>query len=361
MTVPRVSPGRVSNGRAPAARASAQEATPGRPPSTREAYRDLLAELMVTDARLYCLDTDTGLFAGVDFGVAADRYVNLGIAEHNLMGTAAGLAACGKMPFANTMAAFAATRALEAVKIDVAYNALPVRIVATHGGLAAGHLGPTHHCLEDLAIMRMLPGMTVVVPADVEQTEAVVRQSLDLPGPLYLRLGRGPTPSLTGETGETGAGGGAPIEIGVAQALADGGDLAIIACGPYPVLAATRAARRLGGRGIRAAVLNMHTLRPLDVPAIVAAAAGTAGVVTVEEHWRAGGLGGAVAETLAEHAPTRVARIGMPDTFAELAGGQLDLLGRYGITEDAIVTTALDLTTGAHGGTNDDDPDLSRV
>jgi transketolase len=318
--------------------------------SAREAYRDALAGLMLADERLYCLDSDTGLFAGVDFGAAAGRYVNLGIAEHNLMGTAAGLAASGKRPFVTTMSTFAATRALEAIKIDIAYNALPVRIVATHGGLAAGHLGPTHHALEDLAIMRILPGFTVVVPADAEQAQDAVRQSADLPGPAYVRLGREPTPPLDRE----------PIEIGRAQWLRSGEDVAIIACGPYPVLAALAAGERLAVHGVRAAVLNLHTLRPLDVDAVTAAAAGTAGVVTVEEHWRAGGLGGAVAETLAEHAPARVTRIGMPDTFAPVAGGQTDLLRSHGITEEAVVAAALDLITGAHGG-GTNDPDLSRV
>lgn len=322
----------------------------GTPRSARDAYRDALAALMLADERLYCLDSDTGLFAGVDFGAAAGRYVNLGIAEHNLMGTAAGLAASGKTPFVTTMAAFAATRALEAVKIDIAYNGLPVRIVATHGGLAAGHLGPTHHALEDLAVMRMLPGFTVVVPADAGQAEDAVRQSADLPGPAYVRLGRKPTPSL-----DRG-----PIEIGRAQWLRSGTDVAIIACGPHPVLAALAAGERLAVHGVRAAVLNLHTLRPLDVDAVTAAAAGTAGVVTVEEHWRAGGLGGAVAETLAEHAPARVARIGMPDTFATAAGGQADLLRDHGVTEEAVVAAALKLITGAHGG-GTHDPDLSRV
>ncbi|MGH3391556.1 MAG: transketolase family protein [Actinomadura sp.] len=322
------------------------------PQAARDAYRDLLVGLMRADERLYCLDTDTGLFNGVDFGAAAGRYVNLGIAEHNLMGTAAGLAASGKVPFVNTMATFAATRALEAVKIDIAYNELPVRIVATHGGLAAGHLGPTHHSLEDLAVMRLLPGFTVVVPGDARQTEDAVRQSLALPGPVYIRLGRKPTPALDD----------GPIELGTAQWLRFGGDVAIIACGPYPVLAARSAGERLAVHGVRAGVLNLHTLRPLDVTAIVSAAAGGAGVVTVEEHWRCGGLGGAVAETLAEHAPARVARIGMPDTFAGRVGDQADLLQHYGITEDAIVAAALNLITGAHGGgTDDPDPDLSRV
>jgi transketolase len=314
--------------------------------AARDAYRDLLVKLMADDPRVFCLDSDTGLFSGVDFGPAADRYLNLGIAEHNLMGTAAGLAASGKIPFVNTMAAFATTRALEAVKIDIAYNALPVRIVATHGGLSAGHLGPTHYALEDLAIVRTLPNITVVTPADASATEDAVRQSLGLPGPVYVRLGRKPTPPLDA----------GPIEVGRAQRLRDGGALVIYACGPHPVLAAMEAAESLASRGVEAAVLNVHTLKPLDVAAIVAAARHVPVAITVEEHWRAGGLGGAVAETLAEHAPTRLARIGMPDVFADLAGDQEHLLGRYGITGERIVAGALSLLGGAKDGL-----DLSRV
>lgn len=302
------------------------------PRSARDAYRDTLTALMAADSRLFCLDSDTGLFAGVDFGANADRYVNLGIAEHNLIGMAAGLAASGKLPYVNTMATFATTRALEAVKIDVAYNGLPVRLVVTHAGLAAGHLGPTHHALEDLAIMRVLPGMTVVVPADSDQTELAVRQTCDLPGPLYLRLGKAATPSLTEILP-----GAPPFRFGLAQPLRAGRDLLIVACGPHPVLAAVRAAGLLAGHGIDAAVLNLHTLRPLDVDGLVAAATPVAAVITVEEHWRSGGLGAAVAETLAEHVPTRIARIGMPDMFVDQVGGQEYLLRHYGITDTEIV------------------------
>jgi transketolase len=347
--------------------------------ATRDAYRDLLAALLPTDPRLYCLDSDTGLFTGVDFGPAAGRYLNLGIAEHTLMGTAAGLAAGGKLPFVNTMATFATTRALEALKIDVAYAGLPVRVVATHGGLSAGHLGPTHHCLEDLAIMRTLPGFTVVVPADADATVRAVRQSLDLPGPLYLRLGRKPTPPLHPGAQAPAAGtaqvpqppgvgtaqlpqppgvgtarlpqppgvGTAPVvappSIGTAQRLRDGSDIAVLACGPHPVHAALRAADDLAARGIEATVLNVHTLKPLDVEAIVAAAERTGAVITVEEHQTAGGLGGAVAETLAEHRPARVVRIGMPDTFAAVVGDHDHLLDHYGITDAEIVKTTLAL------------------
>jgi len=303
------------------------------PQATRNAYRDLLARLLPEHPRIFCLDTDTGLFSGVDFGAGRDRYVNLGIAEHNLMGVAAGLAASGKMPFVNTMAAFASTRALEAVKIDIAANALPVRIMATHGGLSAGHLGPTHHALEDLAIMRALPNMTVVVPADAAATEAAVRQSLELPGPVYVRLGRGPTPPLPG--------GHEPPVIGRAQVLRAGGDVAVVALGALPVHAALRAAEELAGLGVAAGVLNLHTLKPLDVAGLLAAAEPARVVITVEEHWRVGGLGAAVAETLAEMLPTRVLRVGMPDTFATVAGDPAHLLQRYGIAAEQVVAQAL--------------------
>jgi transketolase len=314
--------------------------------SAREAYRDTLLALMAADSRVFCLDSDTGLFAGADFGASADRYLNLGIAEHNLIGMAAGLAASGKLPYVNTMATFATTRALEAVKVDVAYNGLPVRLAVTHAGLAAGHLGPTHHALEDLAIMRVLPGMTVVVPADSDQTEVAVRQTCDLPGPVYLRLGKAATTPLAEV-----APGAPPFRLGVAQPLRAGRDVLIVACGPHPVLAAVRAADELARQSIGAAVLNLHTLRPLDVDGLIAAAAPVAAVITVEEHWRSGGLGSAVAETLAEHAPTRVTRIGMPDMFAGHVGGQEELLRHDGITDTEIVKAGRALLddVAAHG------------
>jgi transketolase len=308
--------------------------------STREAYRDALLELMPGDERLYCLDSDTGLFTGVDFGGAKDRYINVGIAEHNLMGTAAGLADSGALPYVTTMATFATTRALEAIKVDIAYAGLPVRIAGTHAGLAAGHLGPTHHALEDLGIMRMLPGFTVLIPADGEQTASAVRQTADADGPVYLRVGKGPSASLADLAPDR-----EPFTVGRVQRLRGGADLAIFACGPDPVRAALAAAESLADQGISVSVHNVHTLRPLDVDAIVSAASTATAVITVEEHWRQGGLGAAVAETLAEHAPTRVARIGMPDTFVARVGSQQDLLERYGISDTRIVETARHLLT----------------
>jgi transketolase len=300
--------------------------------ATRIAYRDRMIEVLARHPRVVCLDTDTGLFNGVELGAGADRYVNLGIAEHNAMAMAAGLAASGFNPFVNTMATFAATRTAEAVKIDIAYNGLPVRIMATHGGLSAGHFGPTHHSLEDIAIMRTLPNMTVVVPADAAATESFVDQAVDLPGPLYLRLGRKPTLPLPLPPDAP------PPRIGAAQVLRTGRDVLLVACGPHPVLAALAAADRLAADGLAATVLNMHTVKPLDLDSLLRHAAGTALVVTVEEHWRSAGLGGAVAEALAEHAPARVLRVGVDDTFATVVGDHDRLIDHYGITAETVVT-----------------------
>jgi transketolase len=297
--------------------------------SSRDAYRDALLAAMPLDDRLVCLDSDTGLFLGKDFGAAADRYLNLGIAEQNLLGAAAGLARAGRTPFVNTMATFASTRALETVKIDLAYANLPVRIAATHSGLSAGNLGPTHHSLEDLAIMRLLPNMTVLVPADAAATVSLFEQCRNLPGPVYLRLDRKATPDLPLDA--------PPIRIGQAQPLRSGNDVLLVCCGPYPVWLALQAAQLLEARGIEAAVLNMHTVKPLDERAL----AGTgAPVVTVEEHWRSGGLGSAVAEALAETG-RRVFRVGVPDRFVSMAGDQQYLLERSGISAESIEAAAL--------------------
>ncbi|MFX4294250.1 transketolase family protein [Streptomyces bohaiensis] len=307
-------------------------------PATREVYRDTLLPLLARRPELMCLDSDTGLFGAAHAEAAGEQYLNLGIAEQNLMGIAAGMAASGRVPFVNTMAAFATSRALEAIKIDIAYNRLPVRVMATHGGLAAGHLGPTHQALEDLAVMRVLPGMTVLVPADGAATAAFVEQSLDVPGPLYVRLGRKATPALPD---------GPPPVIGKAQTLREGGEVLLVGCGPYPVLACLAAGEELACHGIESTVLNMHTLRPFDTGTLLAAAARADLVVTVEEHWRGGGLGGAVAETLAEHAPVRVLRLGVPDTFVDRVGNQEDLVEHYDLTAERTVSavrTALDTT-----------------
>ena len=323
--------GRADNGAAreiPGSRTrAAQKTSAPATVSTREAYRDALVEHMKANERIVCLDTDTGLFRNVDLGNAAERFRNIGIAEHNLMGMAAGLAASGWIPFVNTMAAFAATRALEAIKIDIAYNALPVRIAATHGGLSAGHFGPTHHALEDLAVMRALPNMTVVVPADAAQTRALIEQTLTLPGPVYLRLGRKATCQLSDA---------APPVLGRLQWLREGRDVVIVATGPYPVIAALHAADIVATRGVSVAVLNAHTLKPFDSDTLRAASSSAKLVMTVEEHWPTGGLGAAVAESLSETSPRRILRAAMPDSFVGVVGDHEHLLRTCGIYGDAL-------------------------
>ncbi|RFU85221.1 transketolase [Streptomyces triticagri] len=303
--------------------------------ATRDVYRATLLDIAKSDTRVFCVDTDMG---GLEDGFEAelpDQYVNVGIAEANLMGVSAGLAAEGLLPFANTIASFAATRACEQVKVDIAGNALPVRIVGTHGGFSAGHYGPTHHAVEDVAIMRSLPNLTVLVPADAAETEYAVRALADteqLPGPVYLRLGRKATPLVHR--------GPYTFRIGQADLLRPGRDVTLVASGPVPVAESVAAAELLAGRGIAARVLNLHTVKPLDAEAVLSAARETAGLVTVEDHLVTGGLGGAVAELTAAHHPCRVHRIGVPDGFHDQVGTETELLARAGVTAPAIAGAA---------------------
>ncbi|MGC5033776.1 transketolase family protein [Micromonospora sp. DT229] len=317
--------------------------------ATRTAYRDHLVRMMADDPRIVCLDTDTGLFAGVDFGAAASRYVNLGIAEQNLMGMAAGLAASGWRPYVNTMATFASTRAVEAVKVDIAYNALPVRIVATHAGVSAGHLGPTHHCLEDLAVMRTLPNMTVVVPGDAPAVPDLLTQLATLPGPAYVRLGRKATPDLPAAARR-------PL-VGQLQTLLPDGEVLIVSCGPQPTLRALAAAELLSAGGpttppVAARVVQAHTVQPFDVDGLLRHAADVRLVVTVEEHWRTGGLGSTVAEILAERLPRRLLRLALPDAFVATVGSPDELLDHAGLSPEGIAAAITAAETDNGGRTN---------
>lgn len=321
--------------------ASAQDAVAAHAPSwdgsDRTAYRITLLELALSDGRIWCLDSDMGGLEKSFQAALPDRYVDLGIAEANMVSVAAGLAATGVRPFVNTMAAFASARALEQVKTDIAYPGLPVRIVATHSGLSAGHLGPTHHATQDFAALRTLPGMTVMTPADADETVRMVRAAADLPGPVYIRLGRAATESV---------GGPAEFTVGRARRLREGGDVTIVAAGSLPVLFALQAARSLAAEGVRAAVLDMHTIKPLDVAALVEAARAGAGLVTVEDHSVLGGLGGAVAETLSAHAPARVVALGVPDVFATRPGGHREQLAGAGVTAEAVHRAARAVVDG---------------
>ncbi|MEN8649799.1 transketolase C-terminal domain-containing protein [Streptomyces sp. 21So2-11] len=302
---------------------------------TRDVYRSTLVDLARLDPRIFCVDSDMGGLEDRFQAVLPEQYVNVGIAEANLMGVSAGLAHSGLLPYANTISSFAASRACEQVKIDVAGNNLPVRIVVTHAGVSAGHYGPTHHALEDIAIIRTLPHMTIVVPCDAAETEAAVRATADLPGPLFLRLGRARTPLVNTEPYE--------FRLGEARLLREGHDVTVVATGPYPVVMALEAAELLERQGISARVLNMHTVKPLDVAALGRAARETCGLVTVEDHVRVGGLGAAVCEAVAEDHPCPVRRIGVPDGYLDFVADERALLEHAGVSPQRIAAAALDV------------------
>ena len=326
---------------------STVEDQPQAPPSweeryagaTRDAYRRTLLELAREDRRILCLDSDMGGLEETFQSELPEQYVNLGIAEANMMTVAAGLASAGKIPFVNTMASFATTRAGEQLKLDVANNGLPVKVVVTHAGVSAGHFGPSHYALEDVAITRALPNMTVICPADVVETVNVVRAAVELPGPVYVRLGRSETGLVYHEP--------YPFRVGRAVPLRDGRDVTIASSGAYPALMALEAHEMLLAKGVQARVLNVHTIKPIDREALLAAAAETCGIVTVEDHSVIGGLGSAVAEVVAEECPCRVLRVGVPDGIGDRIGSQRELLERGGVTPARIVSAALSLCESA--------------
>ena len=268
--------------------------------ATREAYGKALAQLGAEDERIVVLDADlsgstkTALFAK-EF---PHRFFNIGIAEADMMGAAAGLAAAGKVPFASTFAIFAAGRCYDQIRTSIAYPNLNVKIAATHAGLTVGEDGATHQMNEDIALMRALPNLTVLVPADAPEAAAMTRWAAEHQGPVYLRLGRAAVPTVNGEDYQ--------LQPGRAQVLRDGDDLVIFACG-YMVHQALEAAADLADRGISAAVVNVHTIKPLDAETVVKYARRCGAVVTAEEHSIIGGLGGAIAEVLGEEHPTPVA------------------------------------------------------
>ena len=307
--------------------------------SVRDVYRRALLDLARIEERVFCLEADVGGFENTFAAEFPERYGNVGIAEANLMGMAAGLAAVGWLPYVHTFSSFAACRACEQLKIDIAGNNLPVRVVVTHGGLSAGHYGPSHHALEDVAIVRAMPNMTLIVPADAIEAEKAVFATADLPGPLYLRLGRAPTPLVQRDTYE--------FRPGHAVQLRPGDDVTIVAAGPYPVGMALAAHDELASaHGIQARVVNMHTIKPLDKSTLVRCAAETSAIVTVEDHVLAGGLGGAVCETLAETVPRPVRRIGVPDAFFDRVGGERQLLDFAGVNVTNIVAAVRELAEG---------------
>jgi len=302
--------------------------------ATREAYGKALVELGGENSDIVVLDADLAKSTKtINFSKEyPDRFFDMGIAEQNMMGTAAGLAAAGKVPFASSFAVFASGRVYDQVRNSISYPALNVKIGATHAGITVGEDGASHQAVEDIALMRVLPNMTVFVPADGPSTIAAVRAAAEIEGPVYIRLGRSKVPVLHG--GDLDFAPGKSIE------LRSGKDVTIIACG-IMVAEAMEAAESLEKEGIDAAVLDMHTVKPLDVAAVIKAAKVTGAVVTAEEHSIIGGLGGAVAEVLGETVPVPLMRVGIPDVFGE-SGKPEELLEKYGLRASNIATAVRD-------------------
>jgi transketolase len=303
--------------------------------ATRDAYGKALAKLGAENEQIVVMDADLSKSTKTANFAAQfpHRFFNMGIAEGDMIGTAAGLAAAGKIPFASTFAVFACGRAYDQIRASVAYPNLNVKIAASHAGLTVGEDGATHQMLEDIALMRVLPNMTVIVPADGPEAAAAVEWAARHQGPVYLRLGRPGVPSVNGEEYR--------FEPKKAQVLRDGDELVIFACG-YMVHLALEAADLLSDQGISTAVVNVHTIKPLDAETVVKYARRCGAVVTAEEHSIIGGLGSAVAEVLGEEQPTPMVRIGVGDTFGE-SGKPAELLAKYGLTSEAIVQAGLKL------------------
>lgn len=297
--------------------------------ATRESYGNALVELGAEHEEVVVLDADlaaatkTGMFKKA----YPDRFIDCGIAEGNMMGVAAGLAAAGKVPFASSFAMFAAGRAFEQVRNSIGYPHLNVKIGATHAGISVGEDGATHQCNEDIALMRTIPGMTVICPADDVEAKAAVKAAYEHQGPVYMRFGRLAVPVINDRPDYK-------FELGKGVVLREGKDVTIIATG-LCVSAALDAAELLAAEGIDAKVINIHTIKPLDEELVAAAAKETGKVVTVEEHSVIGGLGSAVCDTLCAKAPVPVLKIGINDVFGE-SGPALELLKKYGLDGEGI-------------------------
>lgn len=302
--------------------------------ATRDSYGNALAELGKLHEDLVVLDADlaeatkTAIFRSA----FPDRHIDCGIAECNMIGIAAGLAASGKIPFASSFAMFAAGRAFEQVRNSVGYPHLNVKIAATHAGISVGEDGATHQCNEDIALMRTIPGMTVICPADDVEARAAVRAAYEHDGPVYLRFGRLPVPVINDSANYQ-------FELGKGIVLREGSDLTIVASG-LCVPACLEAAEALAKEGISAEVVNIHTIKPIDEELLLREARKTGKIITVEEHSIIGGLGSAVCEVLSEQYPVPVHRIGIRDTFGE-SGPAGELLKKYGLDAEGIAKEIL--------------------
>jgi transketolase len=300
----------------------------------RDVYGKTLVELGKLNKDIVVLDADlssstrTGIFAK-EF---PDRFFNFGVAEQNMMASAAGLASCGKTVFASTFAIFATGRAWDQVRNSICYSNLNVKIVATHAGISVGPDGASHQALEDIALMRVIPNMNIIVPCDGPQTHDAVMLAASTKGPFYIRLGRPKVPTIENK-GE--------FKFGKAELIASGDDVAIIACG-IMVSEALAAVGQLKQKGINARLINMHTIRPLDTQIIINAAKQTRGIVVCEEHSVVGGLASSVQEVVAENAPAKVICLGIKNRFGQ-SGEPAELLKEYNLTSLDIEKAALSI------------------
>lgn len=303
--------------------------------ATRETYGETLVKLGKKNENVVVLDADlsksTKTYAfSKEF---PNRFFNMGIAEQNLMGTAAGLAASGKIPFASTFAVFAAGRAFEVIRNSICYPKLNVKICATHAGITVGEDGASHQAIEDIAIMRSLPNMTIINPADGVSAEALLNEIVEYNGPVYVRLGRAKVPVTYDKD--------VKFTIGKGMEVKSGNDVTIIATG-IMVDVALKAEEELSKEGISARIIDMHTIKPIDKDIIIKAAKETKGIITAEEHNIIGGLGSSVAEVLVENYPAPLKRVGIQDTFGE-SGKPDELMIKYGLTAENIISKAKEI------------------
>ncbi len=304
--------------------------------ATRQAYGKTLVELGAENPNLVVMDADLSKSTmTADFAKAyPERFFNMGIAEQNLYGAACGIALSGKVVCASTFAMFAAGRAFEIIRNSIGYTHANVKICATHAGITVGEDGASHQTFEDIALMRTIPGMTVINPSDGASAAELIRQAVAFEGPAYIRLGRAAVPTFyTEETAKK-------IKIGKAATLREGGDITIIATGIMVSEAMAAAEELVLQHGIEARVIDMHTIKPLDAEAVVKAAQETGAILTAEEHSVIGGLGSAVAEVVTTHCPVKMYMVGQQDTFGE-SGKPDELRKKYGMTKDDIVKGAL--------------------
>lgn len=296
---------------------------------TRDGFGKALVELGEINEKIIVLTTDVAGSVRANWFAEKfpQRFFDLGVAEQNMISVAAGISLENKIPFATTFGAFITGRVWDQIRVLVTYSQTNVKLVATHTGVTVGEDGATHQILEDIALMRVLPNMTVVVPSDFNETKKAIFAAANFKGPIYIRLGRQKAPLITTDD--------APFEIGKSQKLRDGNDVTIIACGVL-VYEAMLAAEKLDKLGISSRILNMHTIKPLDVDSISEAAKTTGAIVTAEEHQIAGGLGSAIAESVIKQNPVPIEMIGIKDVFG-MSGTSDELLTYYGLRADNIV------------------------